>query len=104
MSETKSNKAPGSKKVSTDLWAIHAQVFESAKYIDLTHAFEPHQSVWPGFASAEFRPAKAGCDLGDFAAKGDEFTYDEHGFIATEYLLKTDQYRTQLDPPAHWIL
>ncbi len=85
-----------------DLWAIHATVFVDAKYIDLTHAFEPIQSVWPGFGNAEFRAARAGNDMGDYAAKGDEFTYEQHGFIASEYLLPTDQYGTQLDPPAHW--
>lgn len=33
---------------------------------------------------------------------GDEFEYDKHGFIATSYEIPTDQYGTQLDPPAHW--
>lgn len=93
---------PGNSTASSDLWAVHTQVFENAKYIDLTHAFEPQQSVWPGFANAEFRAAKAGSDMGEYASLGDEFTYEDHGFIATEYLLPTDQYGTQLDPPAHW--
>ncbi len=44
----------------------------------------------------------AGADLGDYASVGDEFTYEKHGFIATAYELPTDQYGTQLDPPAHW--
>ncbi len=85
-----------------DLWAIHAAVFVDAKYIDLTHAFEPIQSVWSGFGNAEFRSARAGNDMGEYAAKGDEFSYEQHGFVASEYLLPTDQYGTQLDPPAHW--
>jgi kynurenine formamidase len=34
--------------------------------------------------------------------KGQEYTYAKHGFIATAYELPTDQYGTQLDPPAHW--
>ena len=29
-------------------------------------------------------------------------TYAKHGFVASAYLLPTDQYGTQLDPPAHW--
>lgn len=33
---------------------------------------------------------------------GQEFVYDKHGFVATAYELPTDQYGTQLDPPAHW--
>ena len=34
--------------------------------------------------------------------KGQEFMYEQHGFIATAYEIPTDQYGTQLDPPAHW--
>ena len=34
--------------------------------------------------------------------KGQEFIYEKHGFIATSYEIPTDQYGTQLDPPAHW--
>ncbi len=37
-----------------------------------------------------------------FAKTGDVFTYDKHGFEATNYVLTTDQLGTQLDPPAHW--
>src|SRR5512146_1395634 len=33
---------------------------------------------------------------------GDVYTYEKHGFEATEYALRTDQLGTQLDPPAHW--
>ncbi|MDP9136941.1 MAG: cyclase family protein [Pseudomonadota bacterium] len=84
------------------LWELYANTFKAAKYVDLTHAFEPMQPVWPGFGQAVFQPAIAGQDLGDYAKKGDEFTYDKHGFIATAYELSTDQYGTQLDPPAHW--
>lgn len=84
------------------LWDVHTAYFEDAKYIDLTHAFEPEQAVWGGFGRAEFRPARARSDMGDYASVGDEFTYEYHGFIATEYTLPTDQYGTQLDPPAHW--
>jgi kynurenine formamidase len=84
------------------LWDLYANTFKTAKYVDLTHAFEPVQPVWPGFGHAVFKPAIAGQDLGDYAKKGDEFTYDKHGFIATAYELTTDQYGTQLDPPAHW--
>lgn len=90
------------KRESLSLWELHATYLEGAKYIDLTHAFEPQQAVWGGFGRAEFRPARARSDMGDYASVGDEFTYDDHGFIASEYVLPTDQYGTQLDPPAHW--
>ena len=84
------------------LWDVYFDVFKDAKYIDLTHAFEPVQSVWPGFGNAKFKPAKAGKRIEGYVEAGQEFTYEKHGFVATAYELTTDQYGTQLDPPAHW--
>lgn len=87
---------------STDLWQIYDTAFKTAKYVDLTHAFSPTIPVWTGFGRATFSAAKAGADLPDYINTGEEYTYDRHGFIATGYELPTDQYGTQLDPPAHW--
>jgi kynurenine formamidase len=84
------------------LWAVYEQQLKGAKYIDLTHAFAPVQPVWPGFGNAEFKAGTAGKDLENYATKGETFTYEKHGFVASAYLLPTDQYGTQLDPPAHW--
>ncbi|MAM74922.1 cyclase family protein [uncultured Tistrella sp.] len=84
------------------LWKVYDESLKSAKYIDLTHAFAPVQPVWPGFSNAAFRPAVAGQDIPGYVAKGEEFTYDKHGFVASAYDLTTDQYGTQLDPPSHW--
>nr|WP_310207479.1 cyclase family protein [Ancylobacter sp. 3268] len=84
------------------LWKLYEQSLKGAKYIDLTHAFEPVQPVWPGFGNAVFKPAVAGQDIEGYVKKGEEFTYDKHGFVASAYELTTDQYGTQLDPPSHW--
>lgn len=84
------------------LWGIYQDVFKDAKYIDLTHAFEPVQSVWPGFGNARFKPAVAGRAIEGYVKEGEVFTYEKHGFVATAYDIPTDQYGTQLDPPAHW--
>lgn len=84
------------------LWKIYEQSLKGAKYIDLTHAFAPVQPVWPGFGNATFKPAVAGKDIEGYVKKGDEFTYEKHGFVASAYELPTDQYGTQLDPPSHW--
>lgn len=84
------------------LWGLYWDVLKDAKYIDLTHAFEPVQPVWPGFGYAEFKPAVAGRPIEGYVEEGQEFTYEEHGFVATAYDIPTDQYGTQLDPPAHW--
>lgn len=84
------------------LWKAYSTTYQSAKYIDLTHAFEPNMTVWPGFGNAKFKPAVAGKTVEGFVKQGEEFTYKQHGFVATAYELPTDQYGTQLDPPAHW--
>jgi len=84
------------------LWGVYDNFLKDAKYIDLTHAFAPVQPVWPGFGNAKFKPAVAGQRIEGYVEVGEEFTYDKHGFVATAYDLPTDQYGTQLDPPAHW--
>ncbi|MCG7362784.1 cyclase family protein [Roseomonas sp. ACRSG] len=84
------------------LWGVYESALKGAKHIDLTHAFAPSQPVWPGFGHAEFAPARAGADIPGYVAKGEEYTYEKHGFVASAYALTTDQYGTQLDPPAHW--
>ncbi|MGE5779314.1 MAG: cyclase family protein [Hyphomicrobiales bacterium] len=84
------------------LWEIYDSSLKQAKYIDLTHAFSPSIPVWPGFGHAQFRPAVAGAAIPGEVEKGQEFIYAKDGFIASAYDLPTDQYGTQLDPPAHW--
>jgi len=84
------------------LWGVYDQVLKGAKYVDLTHVITPTIPVWAGFGDSTFAQAKAGRELPDYAAEGDTFIYDKHGFEATAYVLKTDQLGTQLDPPAHW--
>ncbi|MEM6800403.1 MAG: cyclase family protein [Bacteroidota bacterium] len=84
------------------LWEVYDQYLQGAKYVDLTHAFGPDIPVWPGFGNATFMPTQAGKDIPGYVAKGDTFSLEKHGFIATSYFLPTDQYGTQLDPPAHW--
>ncbi|NYZ14984.1 cyclase family protein [Azospirillum sp. RWY-5-1] len=87
---------------SPGLWAVYEQSIKGAKHVDLTHPFEPVQAVWPGFGNATFKPATAGADIPGYVEKGQVYTYEKHGFVATAYELTTDQYGTQLDPPAHW--
>ena len=56
---TRKNDAP----VSDDLWSVYERHFVAAKYVDLTHPFEPNQAVWPGFGRATFAPAAAGVTM-----------------------------------------
>src|SRR5262245_9686306 len=78
-----------------DLWQVYDRTFKTAKYIDLTHTITPTIPVWKGFGPAKFGPALD-------PKTGKTYQYDKDGFEATQYNLSTDQYGTQLDPPAHW--
>jgi kynurenine formamidase len=55
----------------------------------------PQIPVWRGFGPSFFEPAVD-------PATGEPYTFAESGFEATAYRLSTDQFGTQLDPPAHW--
>ena len=77
------------------LWKLYDQTLSKARYIDLTHDITPGIPVWKGFGPATFSPAVD-------PSTGKPYTYAESGFEATSYLLSTDQFGTQLDPPAHW--
>ena len=76
--------------------------WRQAKYIDLTHAIEPHMPIWSAFATPKVGNAVAGNAVDGFIEAGEPFSYGRHGFVATSVTLPTDQLGTQLDPPAHW--
>jgi kynurenine formamidase len=77
------------------LWPIYQQSLKDAKYIDLTHTLTPSIPVWKGFAPSTFAPTIN-------PETGKPYEYAKDGFEATRYNLSTDQFGTQLDPPAHW--
>jgi len=77
------------------LWPLYEQTLKHARYIDLTHTITPAIPVWHGFGPATFGPTLN-------PTTGKPYTYEQDGFNATAYRLSTDQYGTQLDPPAHW--
>ena len=79
----------------SDLWRVYDRSLKGAKYIDLTHTLTPSIPVWKGFAPAKFAPTTN-------PETGQPYTYKMDGFEATHYDLPTDQFGTQLDPPAHW--
>jgi kynurenine formamidase len=78
-----------------DLWKVYDRALSKAKYIDLTHTLYPGGPVWSGFGPARFKPTVN-------PETGVPYTYAADGFEATSYLLSTDQFGTQFDPPAHW--
>jgi len=83
------------RKGGSSLWQIYDQSLKSAKYIDLTHTMTPSIPVWKGFGPSKFAPTVN-------PETGKPYQYTSDGFEATQYNLSTDQYGTQLDPPAHW--
>src|SRR5215208_3215058 len=86
---------PAIASAQSDLWKVYNRTLSKALYIDLTHKITPNMPVWKGFGPATFAPA------GD-PATGTPYTYAKDGFEATAYQIATDQFGTQLDPPAHW--
>jgi len=77
------------------LWPVYAQSLANAKYIDLTHTLTPSIPVWKGFGPSAFGPTVN-------PETGAPYEYARDGFEANRYVLSTDQFGTQLDPPAHW--
>jgi kynurenine formamidase len=77
------------------LWQAYETSLKHAKYVDLTHTITPAIPVWAGFGASTFGPAVDG-------KTGQPFTWAKDGFEATRFQLATDQFGTQLDPPAHW--
>jgi kynurenine formamidase len=92
-SSAQKNDSRGSAR--SDLWRVYDQSLKGAKYIDLTHTLTPSIPVWRGFAPAKFAPTIN-------PETKQPYTYEKDGFEATHYNLPTDQFGTQLDPPAHW--
>ena len=78
-----------------DLWQVYSQQLKRARYVDLTHTITPNMPVWKGFGPAKFEPTIN-------PDNGQPYTYAHDGFEATKYTIATDQFGTQLDPPAHW--
>src|SRR4051794_10113984 len=78
-----------------DLWQVYTQQLKRARYVDLTHTITPNMPVWKGFGPAKFGPSVN-------PETGRPYTYAKDGFEATRYEIATDQFGTQLDPPAHW--
>jgi kynurenine formamidase len=77
------------------LWQVYDQTLSHARYIDLTHSITPGMPVWKGFGPATFSPTVD-------PTTNQPYTYAKDGFEATAYRIATDQFGTQLDPPAHW--
>jgi kynurenine formamidase len=87
--------AADARTAATGLWQVYDQSLKNARYIDLTHEITPGIPVWKGFGPGKFTATVN-------PQTGKAYTYAKDGFEATAYKLSTDQFGTQLDPPAHW--
>jgi kynurenine formamidase len=87
--------SPAAAERNSGLWSVYSNGLRGARYIDLTHTLTPQIPVWKGFGRSAFSPSLN-------PETGTPYTYAHDGFEATAYTLSTDQFGTQLDPPAHW--
>ena len=88
------------KRASPGLWGVWDNAFARARFISLSHVLTPDTPVWSGFpTTTKFQQGTGRLDdKAPYAA----FTYDKTGLETTAYTFATDQFGTQLDPPAHW--
>jgi kynurenine formamidase len=87
-------------KRAAGLWGVWDQAFARARFVSLSHVLEPDSPVWKGFPPTT-RFAQGTGRL-DEAAPYAPFTFEKTGLETTAYTFATDQFGTQLDPPAHW--
>lgn len=82
------------------LWGVWDSVFAHARYVSLSHVLTKDSPLWDGFPhTTAFRRGLAKLDEN---APLEATTYETMGFETTSYTFATDQFGTQLDPPAHW--
>lgn len=82
------------------LWATWDAAFARARFVILSHVLTQDAPVWKGFPpTTKFEQGTGRLDdKSPYAA----FTYDKLGLETSAYTFATDQFGTQLDPPAHW--
>ena len=82
------------------LWSVWDNFFARARFVSLSHVLTPDTPVWKGFpTTTKFQQGTGRLDeKSPYAA----FTYEKIGLETTAYAFATDQFGTQLDPPAHW--
>ena len=89
-----------SKRLAPGLWGVWDNAFARARFVSLSHVLTPDTPVWNGFPpTTKFQRGTGRLDdKSPYAA----FTYEKTGLETTAYAFATDQFGSQLDPPAHW--
>jgi kynurenine formamidase len=87
-------------QASPGLWSAWDSAFARARFVSLTHVLTQDAPVWKGFPpTTKFAQGTGRLDdKAPYAA----FTYEKLGLETSAYTFATDQFGTQLDPPAHW--
>jgi kynurenine formamidase len=74
--------------------------FARARFVSLSHVLTQDTPVWKGFPpTTKFQQ---GTGKLDEQSPYTALTYEKVGVETTAYSFATDQFGTQLDPPAHW--
>ena len=82
------------------LWGVWDSAFARARFVSLSHVLTQDAPVWKGFpATTKFQQGTGRLDDKSPYAP---FSYEKSGFETSAYAFATDQFGTQLDPPAHW--
>ena len=82
------------------LWSVWDQAFARARFVTLSHVLTQDAPVWKGFPpTTKF---ERGTGRLDDKSPYAPFTYEKSGLETSAYAFATDQFGTQLDPPAHW--
>ena len=92
--------AQGQAAATPGLWSVWDAAFARARFVSLSHVLTQDAPVWKGFPpTTKFEQGTGRLDeKSPYAA----FTYEKLGVETSAYVFATDQFGTQLDPPAHW--
>jgi kynurenine formamidase len=85
---------------SPGLWGMWDSAFARARFVSLSHVLAQDAPVWKGFPP--ITKFTQGTGRLDDKSPYSAFTYEKTGLETSAYSLATDQFGTQLDPPAHW--
>lgn len=88
------------KGTAAGLWSVWDDAFARARFVSLSHVLNPDSPVWKGFPSTT--RFHQGTGRLDDKSPYEPFTYEKTGLETSGYTFATDQFGTQLDPPAHW--
>ncbi|GMH98464.1 hypothetical protein TrST_g2368 [Triparma strigata] len=85
-----------------DYHRIWSKYLINARYIDLTRSVTPTNPVDDFSAMPTISAGKCSKYIEDFCEVGQEYTYEDHGFVGTEVRFSEDSMGTGIEVPARW--